>query len=201
MQQQFHPIPATTNAPSQVKNQPVQPVQVLPTYQHVTSPPAPSTSYKNFEAGPPITNSTAADNTEYREYDYINEHSQPQLSPIAVPSSLRPISKGIKRSPSAGIISALAAAESMARAGSSTNASASPAPSSNGDSRIPSGGLPSVTSGGFGGQNVAGSNNALPSYPNVSAASLVIPDAEPEYIATSFAVCSAPIFASEGMVK
>lgn len=194
--EKFPQIPATTNAPSQVKHQPVRPVPVLPTYQYVTSPPAPSTSYKIFEPEPPNTNNPVTDNTAYSEYDYSNEHAQPQLSPIAVPSSLRPISKGIKRSPSAGIISALAAAESMARAGSSTNASASPAPSVNGDSRIPSGGLPSVTSGGH---SAAGSSNALPTLPNVSAAALVIPDSEPEYIATSFAVSSAPIFATEGM--
>lgn len=193
----------------QVEQQPAQPVTMG--YQSIASPPRQSSepmapSYNTWEAE---QQPHAGSEFRFNEYgigmpsSITNEYDQQQLSPIAVPVSLRPISKGIKRSPSAGIISALAAAESMARAGSSTNASASPAPSVNGE-RMSSGGLPPLSSiGCIGG----GSGSALPTLPVGIATSVadpgmtatpVVEETESEYIATSFAVCNAPIFSSEG---
>jgi hypothetical protein len=181
--------------------QPVHPVS----YQHHVSSPlppvAPSYTTWNVEHQPTVlAGSQFTENyglaVSSSNPATTNEYDQSELCPIAVPTSLRPISKGIKRSPSAGIISALAAAESMARADSSTNASASPAPSVSGD-RMPSvGGLPSMGSIGGG-----GSSSALPTLPGAytqtTAAAVIPPPApETEYVATSFAVCNAPLFTS-----
>lgn len=88
------------------------------------------------------------------------------LSPLAVPSSLRPLNKGIKRTPSAGILSALAVAESLTRSGTLTNASASP------------------------------SQSVVLEQDLVSNATVALPQADE--CATSFKVCTAPIFGAEG---
>ncbi len=93
----------------------------------------------------------------------MSDNGTVPLSPLAVPSSLRPLNKGIKRTPSAGILSALAVAESYARVGSSTNASASPPQSVVLDQDPGSSALPAA-----------------------------------EECATSFLVCTAPIFGAEG---
>jgi hypothetical protein len=199
----------------QMEQQPAQPV--ILGRQSITPPPPCQTftptapSYNTYKAEEQPHTATESQFNDYGirvPSSTTNEYDQQQLSPIAVPPSLRPISKGIKRSPSAGIISALAAAESMARAGSSTNASASPAPSVNGD-RMSSGGLPPLSSGGCIG---GGSSSALPPLPTGNASAIVdpvmaatsptsvaeVPEPEPEYIVTSFAVCNAPIFNLEG---
>jgi len=193
-----------------MEQQPAQPVSIG--CQNTTPPPPQSLA----PMAPSYNTCEAEDHAAESHFDNdigisappssTQEYGQQQLSPVAVPASLRPISKGIKRSPSAGIISALAAAESMARADTSTDASASPAPSANGE-RMLSGSLPPLSSiGGIGG----GSNSALPSVPFGNASAVTNPTMaaispsyvpkEPEagYKATSFAVCNAPIFSSEG---
>ena len=45
-----------------------------------------------------------------RNQGTVTDGASTPLSPIAIPSSLRPLNKGIKRTPSAGILSALAVA-------------------------------------------------------------------------------------------